>query len=209
MQKYLSLVVCVILAGLLAAAAGQSPGLQKTDGVLSLGSLPAYGNVTLKPVNSIELERLGLGGPSPVNNPPVSPFNESGMYWSETFSVVAGDTIQVKVYSDKPVSWFGVDWSSLEIRGILARMETDEDGRSFDPQYPVGSSVSAAPGKNVLTLNYTVRTNSDCVLVLKNNDPADSQQLAVSMTLRPSFSMNRILSKIPFLKDTDAPDGDD
>jgi hypothetical protein len=167
---------------------------------LSLGSLPAAGYIDLEPGNPAELDRLGLGGPAPVRNPPYSPFNKYGMYWSEPFSLAQGDSLQVKVYGDTPVSWFGVDWASFSIRGILATTEVDEDGRSFDPQYPADSSIVTGPGSYMLTVRYKFESDTECVLVIKNTSPDKQWRVMVNVTSKSNFSFQRFLKRFPVIK---------
>lgn len=204
MQKYLALVTVVMLAVPSLISCGTpsykapitigepaAPTLQLSyDTPLSLGSLPASGYVDLEPLNSVELDRLGLGGSSPLREPPYSPFNKYGMFWSEPFSVGQGDTIQVTIYSDTPVSWFGVDWSNLDIRGTLATTEEDEDGRSFDPQYPAHSSVDARLNSYRITLSYKIRDDTDCVLVVKNANPDRSWRVSMAIASKSAITSN-------------------
>jgi hypothetical protein len=170
--------------------------------------LPASGYINLDPVDSAELDRLGLGGPSPLLSPPSAPFNANGMYWSEPFSLVRGDTVQVTVKSDSPVSWFGVDWSLLDMRGILATTELDEDGRAFDPQYPARSSLDKGPNGYILTVSYKILYDIDYVLVVKNNNPDSAQRISIAVSLKPSISLRRIGMSIPIIKNLLASDDD-
>jgi hypothetical protein len=192
-----------VLTGKGAVASASEP-LRETP--LSLDSLPAMGYVSLDPVNSVELDRLGLGGPSPLLDPPSSPFNRYGMYWSKPFSLVEGDTVEITVHSDLPISWFGVDWSSYAVRGILATTEVDEDGRAFNPQYPAHSSLDEGPNGYKLTLSYKIPDDTDCVLVVKNANPDNSRRLSVSVSLKPSLSLRRILKRLPIVKNLIASD---
>jgi hypothetical protein len=194
-KKYLAMTAVTIVV----AAAFTSCGTAPEEESLSLVSLPAAGMINLEPLNSVELDHLGLGGPSPTLDPPTLPYSMNGMYWSEHFSLVEGDILQIKVSSDTPVSWFGVDWSNLDIRGILATTELDEDGRSFDPQYPVSSTIDNTSNKYSLVIDYKILTDTECVLVLKNNRSSESSQLSVSASLRPQISVKRILNGIPIL----------
>ena len=142
----------------------------------------------LMPLNSPALERLGIGGPSPVSEPPYYPFNKYGIFWSNPFTLAEGDTLQIIVHSDSLVSWFGVDWSDYSVRGTFATTELDEDGRAFDPQYPVGSSLSTDAHGYTLTLTYKILDDNGGVLVLKSNDPANSHRLSLAVSLKPTAS---------------------
>jgi hypothetical protein len=212
MRKYLFLVLLMLMAGaLLVSATTPQQSAPKTDNVvtmplflndaeLSLASLPAAGYIDLTPLNVPELVSLGLGGPSPERDPPGYPYNQNGMYWSKPFSLVEGDIVQVTVYSESPVSWFGIDWSSLDVRGILATTETDEDGKSFNPQYPTSSSLEKAAGGYKLTTSYKILDDTDCVLVLKNTNPGNPQRISLNVALKPAISFKRMLRNIPVLK---------
>jgi len=224
MRKYFYLVIVAVAALLVtvfsSCVTSSDEVLLKTDGVmsaspslknatLSLDKLPAAGYVDLDPVNSTELDRLGLGGPSPVRDPPSFPFNRYGMYWSEPFSLLKGDILQITVDSDSPVSWFGVDRSPFDVRGILATTEMDEDGRAFDPQYPAHSSLDEGRNGYKLVVSYKVTGDTDCVLVVKNHNPDNSRRLSMSVSLKPSISLKRILRSIPVLKDIITSDHDE
>jgi hypothetical protein len=175
---------------------------------LSLGSLPAAGYLKLAQLNFQELDRLGLAGPAPINAPPSSPYNSNGLYWSEPFSLVEGDTLIITIDSTSPVSWFGVDWSSFDLRGVLATTEVDEDGRAFDPQYPVESSSVQSSNGYKLTVSYKIQYDADCVVVVKNANPNDAQQLNLSAALKPSISFRRIAKRIPLVRNLVAPEPD-
>jgi hypothetical protein len=224
MKKYIFIILVIVLAAALIVSfktSAQSTTL--TGGVvteplslsnskLSLVRLPAAGYIDLTPLNNEKLVSLGLGGPSPESEPPVYPYNQNGMYWSTPFSLVEGDTVQVTVYSDSPVSWFGIDWKNLNVRGIVATTETDEDGKSFNPQYPVSSSVEKVPNGYKLTANYKIPDDTDCVLVLKNTNTGNSPRISLNVALQPSVSFKRILRNIPVLKNlvkSESYDGDD
>jgi hypothetical protein len=223
MKKYVVLGVLAALLITVLTGCGTSPYLSSgnvssdvtsslshiTNAPLSLVSLPNTGRVNLDAINLKELEHLGLGVPSPLGAPPYTPYNENGMYWSEPFSLVEGDNLQITVYSDSPVSWFGVDWSLLDVRGVLATTELDEDGRAFDPQYPASSSLDGGPGNYRLTLNYKILYDDDCVLVLKNSNPENTQRLSVAVSLKPSISIKRIARNIPVIKNLVESDRDD
>jgi hypothetical protein len=217
MKKNLTLITVILLAMTALAGCG-TPSYQanlKTAGPagsntpFSLAGLPAAGYIDLGPVNAAELERLGLGGPAPINNPPSSPFNQYGMYWSQPFPVAEGDTIQLKVYSDTPISWFGVDWLSLNIRGILATTELDEDGRTFDPQYPAHSSVETGASGYALTVSYAFAKDTQCVLVVKNASAGSPQHLSMAVTAKSPFTIKRLLKDIPLIKNLVKSDKDE
>ena len=176
---------------------------------LSVGSLPSAGYVVLDPVNPTELLSLGLGGPSPVKEPPDYPYTKNGMYWSKPFSLVEGDVVQITVYSNSPISWFGVDWSNYDVRGILATTEMDEDGRNFNPQYPISSVLKKVPIGYKLLVNYKILNDTDCVIVMKNSDPEKPQRISMNVSLRLAFSARRILKNIPILKNLVASDRGD
>lgn len=169
---------------------------------LSLAKLPASGSIVLAPVDTAALDSIGLGGPTPLGEePPSLPFDEYGMYWSERFSVGEGDTLQVKVSSATPVSWFGVDWSNLDIRGVVTTCDVDEDGRTYDPKYPVNSSVASDPTGSTLTLNYAVPNDTEMVIVVRNANPSQSYRLSMQVTRQSHFTFKRFLEKIPIVKD--------
>lgn len=217
MKKYLVLIVVVLVAVTALAGYGALSYQinSKTDGTadstkpFSLAGLPAAGYIDLEPVNSVELDNLGLGGGAPVLDPPSSPFNNYGMYWSEPFTVAEGDNVQVKVYSATPVSWFGVDWSNFNVRGILATTEVDEDGRSFDPQYPAHSSNETTPNGYVLTVSYAFEKDTQCVLLVKNTTADRSQRVSMAVTAKSPFTIKRILKDIPLIKNLVKSDGDE
>jgi hypothetical protein len=167
---------------------------------LEMAALPSSGYIKLDSLSAAGLDTLGLGGPSPAATPPSSPFNQYGMYWSEPFSLVKGDTVRLTVYSDAPVSWFGVDWKTLDVRGILATTELDEDGRTFNPQYPADSAVEQNANGYKMTVNYKITHDADCVLVVKNLNPDSSQRISLSLSLKPSLSFTRMLRNVPVLK---------
>ncbi|MGD1120217.1 MAG: hypothetical protein ABR886_12175 [Dehalococcoidales bacterium] len=217
MRKYLVLAAVAVLGATAFTGCGtlSDDRMQDTDehaalappagdgALLSLGSLPVSGTIELAPLNAAELDQLGLGGGVPVDDPPYSPFDDYGMYWSDGFSLAGGDILQVKIHSSTPVSWFGVDWSSLDIRGLMATTEEDEDGRSFDPQYPTSSAVENGPDGCTLTVSYEVMEDTDCVLVIKNNNPDTARQLSLAVDLKHSVSLERILKIIPAAKSLD------
>jgi hypothetical protein len=165
----------------------------------SPAALPAKGYIEIGPVNTPELERLGLEGPAPMLNPPYQPYNEHGLYWSQPFNVKEGDVLQVKVYGDTPISWFGVDWQELNLRGIVATTELDEDGRTFDPQYPADSTAEQVAGGYALTMTYNFTKDRQCVLVVKNAS-VDKWKLSVDLNARASFSLTRWLKSVPLVK---------
>jgi hypothetical protein len=175
---------------------------------LSFASLPATGYINLDPVNPAELDHLGLGGPAPLNPPPSTPYSQNGLYWSEPFPLVEGDSVQIKVRSDFQVSWFGVDWSQYDVRGILATTEVDEDGRAFDPQYPAQSFLNKDADGYELTVIYKIQYDTDCVVVIKNANPDNARRLSLSVSLKPSISLKRIVEKIPLLRNLVASDQD-
>jgi hypothetical protein len=206
MRMYNILIIAMVTAAIVFAFKLQGPGKQASaslqpvsESVLSLANLPAGGYLNLEPVNAAELDRLGLGGPAPLVGPPDVPFEKNGIYWSEPFSLVAGDTVQITVKNASPVSWFGVDWINYDIRGILATTEVDEDGRAFDPQYPANSSLEKKPDGCTLTINYKIAHDTDCVVVVKNTNPLNSQKLSLNVALKPSLSIRRILKDIPLI----------
>ncbi len=212
MRRYFTIAMVVILIAVISigittpykttAATGSvaTRSWSLKDEPLSLLRLPAAGYVALDPLNSNGLEAIGLGGPAPANDPPDVPYNKDGIFWSEPFSLVEGDTLQVTVYSDSPVSWFGIDWSNLYVRGILATNEMDEDGKDFNPQYPVRSSLEQSPESYKLTVSYKIIDDTDCVLVVKNGNPNSSVRLSMTVSLKPSISFRRVLKRIPILK---------
>ncbi len=167
---------------------------------LSLAKLPAAGYIDLDPVNEGTLNKLGLGGPEPVLNPPSLPFNQYGIYWSQQLQMYKGDTLLVKVSSDTPASWFGVDWKLLNLRGIVAKMDLDEDGHTFDPQYPVKSSANVVNGKYVLSVKYKFDDDSKCVLVVKNNSEDTPWHVSVNVSTGFNFSIEKILKKLGLMK---------
>jgi len=131
--------------------------------------------------------------------PPYTPFDKYGIYWSDRFLVSQGDIITLKVRSEDPLSWFGVDWSSLDIRGLLATTELDEDGRSFNPQYPIQSSVQTGGGGHILTVVYAVQDDTQCVVVVKNANPHKPCELSLEVTLRSPFTIMRFLKGLPVI----------
>jgi hypothetical protein len=212
-ENRLPVVITVLVTAVLALAGCGTPHQtdQKTGRPaaalsipFSLAALPASGYIDLEPVDAAALQRLGLGGPSPVSNPPYYPFNRYGMYWSEPFYLAEGDTLKVTVSADTPVSWFGVDWSDLNIRGIVADMELDEDGRTFDPQYPASFS---ADGRG-LTVNYKSVKDTECVLVVKNASPDRSWRISVNVTAKSVFSIKRFLKEVPVVQNLFQSDDD-
>jgi hypothetical protein len=223
MKKYVFIILMIVLAATLLVSFipfNSSPATGNVVTVpssgyrseLSLVRLPAAGYVDLTRLNAAQLVSLGLGGPSPDREPPDYPYNQNGMYWSVPFSLIEGDTVKVTVYSDTQVSWFGNDWSNLDVRGILATTETDEDGKSFNPQYPTSSSVQKVPNGYKLTASYKIPDDTDCVLVLKNNKTDSSPRLSVNVALQPAISFRRMLRNIPLLKNlvkSDSNQGDD
>ena len=224
-RKYLSLsLVIMVLGGIIVWAfivpdntvkntlMFRSGDFLKTSHPLTLKELPASGIVNLEPLNTTELIQFGLNEPSPINSPPYTPYQKNGLYWSQPFPLIAGDTVQVIIKSTDPVSWFGVDWSDYSMRGLLATTELDEDGRAFDPQYPSSSSVIKDENGYKLVVNYKIKDDTDCVLVVKNSDPANTQLVSVSVSLKPSVSFRRILKSIPGIShfvNSDSGEGDD
>jgi hypothetical protein len=183
----------------------------KFDNPLSLTSLLAAGHILLGPANSTERDFLGLGGPSPINEPPSSPFNKYGMYWSEHFAVIQGDVLHVTVSSDTPVSWFGIDWSISDIRGLLATTEMDEDGRTFNPLYPTQFSTSTGPTGYLVTADYNVLRDTECIIVVKNHNVDKSWPVSLSISSKFPFNIKRLLSGIPVIRglfQSDQPDTD-
>jgi len=169
-----------------------TPGLKETEVAvpaaefvsempLTLVSLPAAGRLDLEPANEVLLENLGLGGASPLNDPPYFPYNKNGLYWSERFPLAQGDILRITVYSYSPISWFGVDWSTLDVRGVLALTDTDEDGWSFNPLYPDYSSIDTNSDNTRLTLDYEIRENGDYQVVIKNTNTLKSWQLSLAV----------------------------
>ena len=221
MQRYLTLLTAIVLIVAISisltapykatAATSQvsTSSWSLTGKPLSLGTLPAAGYINLDPLNSTALKSLGLGEPSPVSDPPNVPYDQNGIYWSEPFSLVEGDTLQITVHSNAPVSWFGIDWSNLYVRGILATNEMDEDGKDFNPQYPVRSSLEQSPEGYKLTVSYKILDDTDCVLVVKNGNPDNSARLSMNVELKPSISFRRILKRIPVLKNFVSSNHDD
>ena len=167
---------------------------------LILNSIPTSGHLNLGQLNSTELNRLSLGGPSPNVSPPTAPYNDHGLYWSQPFSLIEGDTLNLTINSDFPVSWFGVDWSTFDVRGVLATTEMDEDGRAFDPQYPAASSRKQGTDGYVLKISYKIRVDTDCVLVIKNLTSDEAKELNVTAALKPSISFKRIALKLPVVR---------
>jgi hypothetical protein len=210
MRKYLALVMVAVLVSAfiicetpsdkVSPGAGDSMSTLLEEVPLSLDRLPAGGYLILDPGNSEELDRLGLGGPSPANAPPYTPYCKSGIYWSAPFSLVEGDIVEIVVYSDSPVSWFGVDWSNYDVRGVLATTAVDEDGRAFDPQYPTQSFLNKDAEGYQLMVIYKVQYDTDCVLVIKNSSPDIARRLSLSVSLQPSITLKRIAKSIPILK---------
>ena len=178
------------------------------DNSLSLNRLPAAGYIDLAPADGAALDALNLGGPSPAGEPPFSPFDEYGLYWSDRFSLVEGDALQVEIQSDAPISWFGVDWSSLDMRGMVATCEQDEDGRSFDPQYPTSSSALVGAGGCALTLNYKIENDTQWVVVAKNANPERSCRLSIQVKKNSHITVKRLLSDIPIVKNMIRSSGD-
>lgn len=216
MEKYLAsvaigilLVTALVSCGTPTQDAALKTGKSGVPAPLSLAGLPAAGLLDLKALNSSQLDRLGLERPVHLIDPPYTPYNDNGFYWSEPFSLIEGDTLRITVDSDTPVSWFGVDWSNYDVRGILATLELDEDGRAFDPQYPAGSSVEKGPDGYKLTVTYDITHDTDCVLVVKNSNPDNAQQLSLSVSLKPSISLQRILNRIPVVRNLFKSDHDD
>jgi len=213
MWRYLAAIAAVALPVTILAGCGGPPNgppnaggpdvslLQSARAPLSLAKLPAAGYIDLEPADTPALDGLRLGGSSPLGEePPFLPFDGYGMYWSEEFSLVRGETLQVKVYSDTPVSWFGVDWSDLDVRGVMTTCDVDEDGRTYDPAYPAGSSVDATPTGSMLTLSYDVHENTNMVVVVRNANPGRSYRLSMEITAKSHFSVRRFLQSIPMVK---------
>ncbi len=107
------------------------------------------------------------------------------MYWSERFSLVEGGVLKITVYSYSPISWFGVDWSSLDVRGVFAPTDINEDGWSFDPVYPEHSSVDASSDGINLMLVYNIQESGDYQLVVKNANTLNSWRLSIAVTSIP------------------------
>jgi len=103
------------------------------------------------------------------------------LYWSERFPLAQGDILRITVYSYSPISWFGVDWSTLDVRGVLALTDTDEDGWSFNPLYPDYSSIDTNSDNTRLTLDYEIRENGDYQVVIKNTNTLKSWQLSLAV----------------------------
>jgi hypothetical protein len=218
MKKYLvlSLALSMVIMALTVFISCGKPSYEaalnisdKSVQTLSLVNLPSAGPVSIEPVNAIELDRLGLGGPSPFSSPPYAPYAKNGLYYSEPFALLEGDNLQITIHSDSPVSWFGVDWSPFALRGVLATTELDEDGRAFNPQYPIRAVLDEVPNGYKLTVSYKIMNDTDCVLLVKNNSPDNPQQLSVAVALKPSISLRRIIKSIPGLRNLiDSEDGE-
>ncbi len=166
---------------------------------LSLARLPALGYISLSPNDESALDDLGLGGVSPWREPPSYPFVASGLYWSEHFSLTEGDRLHVWVLSAQPISWFGVDWSLLPIRGVLASTELDEDGRSVNPLYPSRWSSRAAANGTLLSLEWDIAYDAECALVVKNSDPAQEQRISVVVEGSSPFNLKNVLRDVPLI----------
>jgi hypothetical protein len=166
---------------------------------LSLAKLPAAGYVSLAPGDATALDKLGLGGPSPVSEPPSYPYSASGIYWSQRFSLVEGDTLRLWVLSPEPLSWFGVDWSPLSVRGVLASTELDEDGRTFNPLYPSRWSSQLDNAGTLLSLEWDMPGDTECALVVKNSDPARTQRVTILVEDHSPFTLKRVLRTVPLI----------
>lgn len=151
----------------------------------SLARLPAAGYVDLGPADEDALRSLGLGGSLPLRDPPSFPFNHGGLYWSEPFLLDEGDVLSVTVGSSLPVSWFGVDWSPLEVRGVLALTDEDEEGWSFGAVYPAASSVESGPGSVALVVTYRIEVTGEYQVVVKNADTVMARRLSLSFVSTP------------------------
>jgi hypothetical protein len=203
-MRLLKIIGAVLIIATLAGCAAPILADQRSDddGQFSLARLPASGYINLDPVNDGKLNKLGLG-PEPVSNPPSLPYNQFGVYWSQQVQMYEGDTLLVKITSDTPVSWFGVDWNVLNLRGIVAKMDLDEDGHTFDPQYPVDSSASMVDGKYILSVKYKFDDDAKCVLVVKNNSTDIPWHVLINAGTGFNFSFEKILKKLGLIKTSD------
>jgi hypothetical protein len=157
---------------------------------LSLARLPAVGCLDLGPSNETALNALGLGGALPTREPPYLPYQENGLYWSESLSLVEGDLLNITVYSCLPVSWFGVDWSKLDVRGVLALTDIDEDGWSFVPLYPDQASIKVNQEGTSLILTYIIQDTGEYQVVVKNASTLKSWRLYLTVMSAPNSAEN-------------------
>ena len=212
MRKFLVVLMGLSLAvvGLVAWStpsdrAAETPGPETLVGEpaqtapLSLDQLPAVGYISLAPNDESTLNELGLGGVSPLREPPSYPFVASGIYWSEHFSISEGDRLHIFVLSPQPISWFGVDWSLLPLRGVLASTEVDEDGRSFNPLYPSRWSSRTDANGTLLSLEWDMAYDTECALVVKNSDPAGGRQISVLVEDSSPFSLKKVLAEVSLI----------
>lgn len=175
-----------VAAGLKEMVAG-APALESIpDTLLILVKLPAAGCITLSPSREDALSSIGIGGASPSNEPPCFPYSENGLYWSEKFPLTAGSLLNITVYKDSPLSWFGVDWSALDVRGVLAFTDTDEEGWSFNPKYPDYSIAKVVPTGTRLDIGYLIAESGEYQVVVKNSSQLNAQRLFVAVAARPS-----------------------
>jgi hypothetical protein len=76
---------------------------------------------------------------------------------------------------------FGVDWSTLDVRGILAITDIDEDGWSFNPLYPDYSSIDASSNDVRLTLCYEIQMDGEYQIVIKNANASKPWRLSLAV----------------------------
>jgi len=200
-QIFGAVLLAILLGGCAAPASAELPNDAKTPDVkqLSLARLPADGYVTLDRVDEAKLKSMGLS-PEPWDSPATLPFNQYGVYWSQQVQMYEGDTLTLKITSDTPVSWFGVDWKLLNLRGIVAKFDMDEDGHTFDAQYPEDFSTGMADGKYILTVKYKFEDDSKCVLLVKNNSADTQQQVMIKAGIGFNFSFEKVLKKLGLKK---------
>ncbi len=181
--RALLLGTCIALAGCSANPGAAIGTLDQPFQALTLAHLPAVGTLVLERGDENALTELGLGGPSPLNQPPALPYNQNGLYWSEQFSLVAGDELTVIANSGTALSWFGADWADRDIRGVLALTNIDEDGWNFMAIYPASANAEDGHNSHRLTLHYTIREGGDYQIIIKNANPAQPQNLSLAVTV--------------------------
>lgn len=157
------------------------PASDIPDVPLTMAKLPSQGYIDLSPSNEDALEKLGLAGSTPSREPANLPYDENGLFWSNQLLLNEGDVVRITVHSQSPVSWFGVDWSDLAVRGVLAMTDVDEDGWNFVAEYPEHSSIDAASG--TMRLAYQIPESGDYQVLVKNSNSSTSYRLTLTASL--------------------------
>lgn len=168
-------------------SAADSPGASQTmstDTFFGPARLLATQDIALDIDNEEKLNALGLGGSFPQNAPPDLPFNSYGLYWSGQFSLVSGDRLNVRIQSDSLLSWFGLDWSNLDVRGVFALTDIDEDGWNFIPLYPDNTSVEKSATGTEIDLDYIIQEDGEYQILIKNSSIRKSNQLSLALLLQ-------------------------